>query len=233
MPLTEKRFEHQPLAIGKWGNLLMAIIGVSAAYLYHSGALLVDGLYSGVIFLSGIVVARISVAVTRPADRRYPFGYDAQEALYVRFRSLVLLGIPVFAVAGAIGKIITYTTGGDVPGLVFGPILVYAVVMVVICLVLAFWYRRNWLRSGRRSELLRTESRAAVVDAAIKMGRSHLVAAYIKPDASIDGDAVDAIWHTLNESLQHLLGPVKVEVRYGRRSTAPSPKQSTQTSGFG
>lgn len=132
MKSSNQTIEHQSLAVGKWGNLIMAVTGVVAAYLSHSEALLVDGLYSGVNFVSSIVAARISVAVARPADRRYPFGYDAQEALYVTFRSLVLLGILVFAVAGAIGKIITYATGGDVPELVFGPIIVYAVVMVVI-----------------------------------------------------------------------------------------------------
>ena len=50
------------------------------------------------------------------------------------------------------------------------------------------------------------------------MGRSHLIAAYIKPDTSIDGDAVDTIWHTLHESLHQLLGPVKLEVVVACRS---------------
>ena len=45
-------FEGQSLETGKWGNLLMAVAGVVAAFLSHSDALLVDGLYSGVKFLS-------------------------------------------------------------------------------------------------------------------------------------------------------------------------------------
>jgi predicted Co/Zn/Cd cation transporter (cation efflux family) len=88
----------------------------------------------------------------------------------VTFRSLVLLGIMVFAVSGAVGKIFVYASGGEVPELVFGPILVYSVTMVVICLALAAWHRHNWRRSGRQSELLSTESRAAVVDAVISGG---------------------------------------------------------------
>lgn len=162
--------ERRSLEHGKWGNLLMAVAGVVAAYLSRSDALLVDGLYSGVNFVSAIVAARISVAVARPADRRYPFWYDVHEALYVTFRSLVLLGILAFAVSGAVGKIVVYATGGEVPELVFGPILVYSIAMVVICLVLAAWHHYNWRRSGRRSELLTTESRAAVVDAVISGG---------------------------------------------------------------
>lgn len=167
---AEAKIERQSLQLGKWGNLLMGVAGVVAAYLSHSDALLVDGLYSGVNFVSAIVAARISIAVVRPADRGYPFGYDAYEALYVTFRSLVLLGIMAFAVFGALGKIYTYATGGEVPELVFGPILVYAIVMVSICLALAAWHHHNWRRSGRQSEILKTESHAAVVDGVISAG---------------------------------------------------------------
>lgn len=170
MPRTNQQIESESLEAGKWANLLMALAGVAAAFASHSDALLVDGLYSGVNFVSAIVAARISVAVARPADRGYPFGYDAYEALYVTFRSLVLLGVMAFAVFSALGKITTYATGGEVPELVFGPILVYSIVMVTICLALGAWHYHNWRRSGGRSEILKTESRAAVVDAVISGG---------------------------------------------------------------
>jgi predicted Co/Zn/Cd cation transporter (cation efflux family) len=75
-----------------------------------------------------------------------------------------------FAVFGAVGKIVDYASGGEMPELQFGPILVYAAAMVAICLALAAWHRYNWHRSGEQSEILRTESRAAVVDAVISGG---------------------------------------------------------------
>ena len=162
--------ERRSLSIGKWANLFMSGSGIAAAYASHSDALLVDGLYSGVNFVSAIIAARISVSILQPADRRFPFGYDAYEALYVKYRSLVLLGILAFAVFGAVSKIVTYATGGDVPALVFGPILVYVVLMIVICFGLAAWHHHNWKRSGRRSELLSTESKAAVVDGVLSAG---------------------------------------------------------------
>jgi len=299
MRLTNEEIERRSLETGKWGNLLMAVAGVVAAFLSHSDALLIDGLYSGVNFVSAIVAARISMSVARPADRRYPFGYDAHEALYVTFRSLVLLGIMAFAIFGAVGKIFTYATGGEVPELVFGPILVYAVAMVAICLALAAWHHHNWRRSGERSDILKTESRAAVVDAVIsggagggllaagllrgtplafvvpvadsivvlvmcafivrqpvmiflralrevagasadpatiekvrnrvqevlherpysllevavtKIGRTHFVVTYVKPDSPVDGDTADELWQELNEALVEMLGPAKTEL---------------------
>ncbi len=76
--------ERQSLQVGMGANLFMAVAGVVAAYASRSDALLVDGLYSGVNFVSAIIAARISASILRPADRMYPFGYDAYEALYVK-----------------------------------------------------------------------------------------------------------------------------------------------------
>ena len=162
--------EKRSLTIGKWGNLIMAIAGIITSFLSHSDALLIDGLYSGVNFFSAIIAAHISIAVSRPADRRYPFGYNAYEALYVTFRSLVLLGIIAFALFGAVSKIITYISGGSVPELVFGPILVYAVAMVIICLFLAGLHYYSWRKSGKESEILKTESKAALIDGILSGG---------------------------------------------------------------
>jgi predicted Co/Zn/Cd cation transporter (cation efflux family) len=57
---THESIEERSLRLGTWANLLMAGAGVGAAYASHSDALLVDGLYSGVNFLSAIIAARIS-----------------------------------------------------------------------------------------------------------------------------------------------------------------------------
>jgi predicted Co/Zn/Cd cation transporter (cation efflux family) len=167
---VNQAIERQSLELGKWGNLLMAGAGIAAAWTSHSDAILVDGLYSGVNFVAAIIAARISVSVLKSADRRYPFGYDSYEALYVKYRSLVLLGIMTFAIFGAVSKIIVYASGGQVPELVFGPIVIYMISMVAICFGLAIWHRHNWKRSGSCSELLDAESKAAVVDGVISAG---------------------------------------------------------------
>lgn len=170
MPDSSGAIESRSLGVGKWTNLLMAAAGIAAASLSRSDAILVDGLYSGVNFFSAIVAARVGEAVTRPPDRSRPFGYEAEESLYVTFRSLVLLGIIAFAAFSAAEKILAYAGGGEVPELVFGPILAYAAAMVVLCLALSAWHHRNWRLTGKQSAILRTESRAALVDGAISAG---------------------------------------------------------------
>ena len=49
-----------------------------------------------------------------------------------------------FAVFGAVQKIYIYASGGEVPELVYGPIMIYTVVMVAMCAALAAWHYYNW-----------------------------------------------------------------------------------------
>lgn len=153
-----------------WANLLMGAAGITAAQISNSDALMVDGLYSGVNFFSAIIAGRVAASLMRPADKRMPFGYDANESLYILFRSLVLLGILMFAGFNSAGKIITYVGGGEVSELHFGPIAIYMVFMVVICMSLAAWHNYNWRKTGRRSEILQAEQTASVVDSVISAG---------------------------------------------------------------
>jgi predicted Co/Zn/Cd cation transporter (cation efflux family) len=168
--MSEDTTELRALAVNKWANLGMAVAGVVAAITSRSDALMVDGLYSAVNFVSAIIAMRISQRIGLPPDRGRPWGYGFEESLYVTFRSLVLVGILAFAAFAGAGKIFTFLTGGDVPELVFGPIVIYSISMVVICLSLAFYHHRAFVKTGKTSSILKTESRAALIDGAISLG---------------------------------------------------------------
>jgi predicted Co/Zn/Cd cation transporter (cation efflux family) len=170
MATETAEIEKRALNVAKWANLFMAIAGVTAAIASRSDALLVDGLYSGINFVSAIIAARVAERVNRPPDRSRPWGYSFEETIYVTFRSLTLIGILLFAFSASGGKVITYLTGGSVPELVFGPIAVYSVAMVLICASLAFYHRHAFSRSGKKSSILSTESKAATIDGAISAG---------------------------------------------------------------
>ncbi|WJS04995.1 cation diffusion facilitator family transporter [Roseibium aggregatum] len=162
--------ERKALVIGKWANLFMAVAGLLTAWVSRSDAMLVDGLYSAVNFISAIAAARIGARVGLPPTRSRPWGHDFDEVLYVTFRSLILIGVLVFAAFVSISKIWTFFSGGVVPELVFGPIAVYAVVIVSICLGLAFNFHRAYRKTGKRSAILKTEARAALIDGALSVG---------------------------------------------------------------
>lgn len=162
--------ESRSLTIGKWGNLFMAISGVTVAWLSRSDALLIDGLYSAVNFLSAIVAARVGLSVQRAPDPSRPFGYEADEALYVTFRSMILVGLLGFAFFTSANKILIYAAGGEVPELKFGPIQVYVILMVVICAMIAIVHHRSWVKTGKKSALLLAERSSAIADGAMSAG---------------------------------------------------------------
>lgn len=162
--------ERKALMVGKWANLFMAAAGLLAAWASRSDAMLVDGLYSAVNFLSAIAAARIGARVGLPATRSRPWGHDFDEVLYVTFRSLILIGVLIFAAVISATKIWTFFSGGSVPELVFGPIAVYVVVIVSICLALAVNFHRAYRSTGKRSAILKTEARAAMIDGALSLG---------------------------------------------------------------
>jgi divalent metal cation (Fe/Co/Zn/Cd) transporter len=162
--------ERNALVVGKWANLFMAAAGLLTAWVSRSDALLVDGLYSAVNFISAIAAARIGARVGLPPTRSRPWGHDFDEVLYVTFRSLILIGVLVFAAFVSVSKIWTFFSGGVVPELVFGPIAVYAVVIVSICVGLAINFHRAYRKTGKRSAILKTEARAALIDGALSVG---------------------------------------------------------------
>ena len=150
----------------------MALAGFSAHVLSGSSALLLDGLYSAVLVGSSLIASRISCNVVRPPDRAWPYGYEGQEALYVLFRSLVLLGVIGFGVGSACSTLIDWWRGNSIAALHLEPVALYTALMTALCGLLAWRHRGDWRRTGRVSLLLLTEARNARIDAVITLALS-------------------------------------------------------------
>ena len=163
----DRLIERRSLKIGVYASALMAVAGVCVHLISGSYALLLDGLYSAVMVGSGLVAARISRNVVRPPDRAYPYGYDGQEALYVLFRSLLLMGVLSFAAISALSTIIDCAYGELISSVRLGPVAWYSIAMVATCWGLAWRHHHDWCRTGRHSQILLTEARAARLDGLI------------------------------------------------------------------
>ena len=163
----DRLIERRSLKIGVYASALMAVAGVCVHLISGSYALLLDGLYSAVMVGSGLVAARISRNVVRPPDRAYPYGYDGQEALYVLFRSLLLMGVLSFAAISAFSTIIDYAYGELISSVRLGPVAWYSIAMVATCWGLAWRHHHDWCRTGRHSQILLTEAKAARLDGLI------------------------------------------------------------------
>jgi len=162
-----QHIEGRALTIGMWGNLFMGSAGILAAILSNSQAILVDGLFSMIGFTAAIVGKRISRTANAQPDKYRPFGYAADEAIFTTFRSLSLLGLVLFALSSAGMNIFSYAQGNAPAVLNMGPLLIYFVVIALTCALLWFFHNRAWRRTGRRSDILRMEAKAAAFDGLI------------------------------------------------------------------
>ena len=164
---TSRRIEQRSLRFGIGVNAVMTLAGFSAHVLTGSTALLLDGLYSAVLVGSSLIASRISRNVVRPPDRAWPYGYEGQEALYVLFRSLVLLGVIGFGVGSASATLLDWWRGVPIPPLRLEPVASYTAGMTALCGLLAWRHHSDWRRTGRVSLLLLIEARNARIDAVI------------------------------------------------------------------
>ena len=162
-----RRIEQRSLRFGIGANAVMTLAGFSAHVLTGSTALLLDGLYFDVLVGSSLIASRVSQNVVQPPDRAWPYGYEGQEALYVLFRSLVLLGVIGFGVHSSTSSLIDWWHGVPLRTLDLEPVPFYTAGTTALCLFLAWRHQWDLHRTGRVSLLLLTEARNARIDALI------------------------------------------------------------------
>ena len=161
------RHERRGLILGIAGNLIGAVSGIGMYLHSRSDALLLDGLYTGVLAASGLVALKVSQSAVAPRSRAYPFGASGQEPLYMLFQSLVMIGMVAFAGVGAAGKVIAVAGGGAAPDVQLSGLSWYFSAMVLLNLALWWQVRRSWQLSGGSSDLLLSNSSTSLFDAAI------------------------------------------------------------------
>jgi predicted Co/Zn/Cd cation transporter (cation efflux family) len=162
--------EARALRLGTIGNTIGAVSALIFYLRSSSDALLLDGLYTAVMAGASVIAARVSRAALQPRSRAYPFGASGQEPLYVMFRTLVLLGIIVFAMVSAAGKVLQHLQGGTLPPVSLDGLGWYFIAMVLLNLGLWKVFAHAWSSSGRNNEMLRGMVASARFDALISAG---------------------------------------------------------------
>lgn len=161
------RLESRALVIAMFGNLVMCVAGVLTAILSNSTAIMMDGLFSLIGFAAAFVGRQVSRKIDAGPDRLRPIGYAPDEAIFLTFRALSLLGLILFAATSAAADIIRYLRGEPVPVLNFGPMGAYFLLIFLICMLLWVLHHRTWQHTGRTSDVLRLEAKASAFDAVL------------------------------------------------------------------
>ncbi|MDO6497487.1 cation transporter [Photobacterium sanguinicancri] len=190
------QIERQSLTVGLCANLFMAFSGWATFYLSGSEALLLDGNFSFILFLSSIAALKIS-AIKANRSNTFPFGLYVSEALYSLLKGLLIGGVLLTALTGNASKIAKYIQGEELSMLKTGPILIYSIAMVVICFSLSLFYHQQNKRTGNSSSMLETDKASSLVDGFMSAGTGAalVLIGYINPASSFDfllyiGDAI-------------------------------------------
>ena len=82
---------------------------------------------------SSLIASRISREVVQPPDPAWPYGPEGQEALYVLFCFLVLLGVIGFGVGSSCATVIDWWRGISIAPLHLEPVAFYTALMKAFC----------------------------------------------------------------------------------------------------
>lgn len=130
--------ERGALLLSAGAALVLGIVGVGAALVTGSGAILLDGLFNVCFFVTALLALRVAILVARPDDARYPFGYLFFEPLINTGKGLLILGVSLFALVDAVGALLRGGRPVEV-----GPATLYALAATLACTAVALVLRRS------------------------------------------------------------------------------------------
>ena len=136
------------------------ILGIAISLLSRSGAVFLDGLFSLIFAVAGLLTLYVSSLVARPRDEQYPFGYASYEPMLNLFKGLLIALALVYAVVEATR---TMLSGGQDASAIGG--IIYSALAVVGGLSVIFaLYRMN---RTAESPIVQVDIRNWVVDTMI------------------------------------------------------------------
>lgn len=160
MDVQQIQTERKILMLSALACLVIGSVALLAALLSDSQAILLDGLFNLTYFLAGLFTIRVSKLVMRGDDERFPSGYSFFEALINGIKGLLILGVSVMALIGALEALVE---GGR--NIEPGFAIAYAMFASVLAWILAIVSSKGYKHS--QSPLVKADADGWVVNAAI------------------------------------------------------------------
>lgn len=152
--------ERKYLLCSASGNLVIGIVGLTFSVITSSQAILLDGLFNLTYFASGLFTLKVARLVTKEDDECFPVGYVFFEPLINGIKGVLVLGVSVMALAGALQAL--FSGGRSISA---GMAIVYGVFAASACFLLAIITRIGANRT--KSPLIDTDAENWIVNAAI------------------------------------------------------------------
>ena len=158
--MTAEKIEKRSIVITIVGSVSLGLIGIVISLASRSGAVFLDGLFSLIFAVVGLLTLYVSKLVQRPRDEQYPFGYATFEPMLNLFKGILIATALLYAVWTAIRSLMT---GGQEVAAIGG--IIYAAIAVTGGIALAVVLRKLGQRS--RSPIVQLDAQNAVIDTMI------------------------------------------------------------------
>ena len=155
--------ERGVLRLSACACLGLGLTGAGFAWLTGSEAILLDGSFNLTYFVVGLFTLKVLAWIERGDDERFPFGYSFFEPLVNGMKSLLVTGVSLMALFGAVDALL-----GEGRSIQIGWAVVYGLVASTACWTLAAVTARA--RRKIDSPLVTADAANWVVNAAVSSG---------------------------------------------------------------
>jgi len=135
--------ERRALKYSALATLVLGCVGIAFSALSKSQAIMLDGLFNLAYFAAGLFTLKVAALVQAGDDEEFPFGYAYFEPLVNGIKGVLVFGISIMALAGAVEAL--FTGGRNIaPGMA----IVYGVFAALACGSMALITRK----AGRQTK---------------------------------------------------------------------------------
>lgn len=149
--------EQRALKFSLYGVLFFVVLAITFALLTKSDAILFDGVFSLIGFCMTLVTLKVARLAERPDDDQFHFGYTAMEPTLNLFKSLIVITTCVFALVGAVNRLLA---GGNPAE--YGIAVIYGVLATTGCFTVSWLMYHS--SQDYRSDLVQVEAKTWLVD---------------------------------------------------------------------
>lgn len=167
--MDQKSIEQRALVVGIVVNIITMVGGFVVFFITGLKAMFLDAAFTAIAVASGGVAAILSKTTAR-TTQRYPNGKFALEPMYAIGKSIFTISLLAFSFIEVLREAIDYFFLGVRHKLEFGPVVIYQIAAVALCLWLVWYYRHENKRIGNVSTMLKAEANGTWVDGIISMG---------------------------------------------------------------
>ncbi|MFV8212020.1 cation transporter [Streptococcus pluranimalium] len=167
--MNQKRVERQSLIVSTIGNFIIGLAGLIVYIITDLNALLLDGVFSLIAFISTLSAVFISKNSHRKTET-FPNGMYFLEPLYGILKSIATLMLLIITLLETSASAYAYFAEGKGNVAETGLILPYTITMVVLCFGLGFYNLQKNHQINDLSTIIAAESKGNFIDGFISAG---------------------------------------------------------------